>query len=130
MDKTIVAQSTPGGGAIAMIRMSGKNSLLYLKKLCGDREYTPRKAYYVTADAGTLMDRCVVIYYEAGKSYTGEESAEIFCHGSKVIVEETIKFLLGLGAVLAEKGEFTRRAYENGRLDLTEAEGILDLINS
>lgn len=129
MEKTIIANSTPLGGAIALVRMSGPRSLEILKSL-KNREYKPLSVHCVTLDTGTIKDKCIVVYYPYGRSYTGEESVEICCHGSKIIVEEIIKFALDRGAVLAERGEFTRTAYENKKLDLTEAEGILELINS
>lgn len=130
MSSTIVASSTPVGGAIAIIRLSGDESKKLIEKLCNKRLNEPRKSYYVVADTGTIKDKCVAVWYENGKSYTGEESAELYCHGSKVIVDEIIKFFISNGASLAERGEFTMRAYENKKIDLTEAEGILDLINS
>ena len=130
MSKTIVAASSPAGGAVAMIRISGDKTNELINKLCSREFKTARKAYYSVADTGTVKDKCVVIRYDNGMSYTGEESAEIYCHGSKVIVSEILKFFIANGAVLAERGEFTLRAYENKIIDLTEAEGIIDLINS
>lgn len=130
MSKTIVAASTPTGGAVAMVRMSGENSHEYVRKLCNGVGKQSRTAYFATAKTDTVTDKCIVILYDEGKSYTGEKCAEIFCHGSKVIVSEIIKFLINLGAVTADRGEFTLRAYRNKKIDLTEAEGILDLINS
>ena len=129
MSKTIAAASTPIGGAVAMIRISGESALELTEKLCGQLN-EPRKAYYVTADTGTVKDKCVAIWYKEGQSYTGEESAEIFCHGSKIIVSEILKFFVNNGAEIAQRGEFTLRAYRNKRIDLTEAEGIIDLINA
>lgn len=130
MSKTIVAPSTPKGGAIAIIRLSGSDSKKLIEKLCNKQLISPRTAYCVVADTDTIKDKSVAIWYEAGKSYTGEESAELYCHGSNVIVDEILKFFISNGASLAERGEFTMRAYENKKIDLTEAEGILDLINS
>lgn len=130
MSKTIVAASTPIGGAVAMIRMSGKKAREITEKLCGKKLKKERMAYYVTVDTGIIKDKCVAVIYEEGKSYTGEESAEIYCHGSKIIVNEILKFAVSKGAEIAERGEFTLRAYQNKKIDLTEAEGIIDLINS
>ncbi len=129
-ERTIIAQCTPLGGAIAMIRMSGDLSIEILMKLNGNKRPAPRMASLYTLDTGTIKDSCIVLYYEKGRSYTGEESVEIFCHGSAVITKELIAFALDKGAVLAEGGEFTKRAYLNRRIDLCEAEGILALINS
>lgn len=130
MSETIVAPSTPAGGAVAMIRLSGERSREIVEKLCGRKFDKFRTAYYVTADTGVVKDKCQAIIYESGKSYTGEESAEIFCHGSGVIMREIMAFCLRNGARTATRGEFTLRAYLNKKMDLTEAEGILDLINS
>ena len=130
MNKTIVATSAPLGGAIAIIRISGTKSKELLEKLCNKQLERARFSYYVVADTSIIKDKCVVVWYEEGKSYTGEQSGEIYCHGSKVIVDEIIKFFINNGASLAERGEFTMRAYINKRIDLTEAEGIIDLINA
>lgn len=130
MSKTIVAASTPIGGAVAMVRMSGDLSKEIAEKLIGKKIKEFRKAIYATADTGVIKDKCEVIIYERGHSYTGEESAEIFCHGSEVIVREITDYCVKSGAVLAERGEFTLTAYRNNRIDLSEAEGILDLINA
>ncbi len=130
MSKTIVAASTPVGGAIAMVRMSGEQSKEIAEKLCGKKLNEYRKAIYATVDTGVIKDKCVVIIYKEGFSYTGETCAEIYCHGSEVIVKEIIDFCIKNGAKLAERGEFTLTAYLNKKIDLSEAEGILDLINS
>lgn len=130
MKKTIVAPATPMGGAVSMIRISGTLTKQILEKLCKSAPKEVRKAYLTEIDTGTIKDKCIVILYSENASYTGEESAEIFCHGSAVVVREIIEFCLNNGAVLAEGGEFTMRAYLNRRIDLSEAEGILDLINA
>ena len=130
MKKTIVAPATPMGGAVSMIRISGTLTKQILEKLCKSAPKEVRKAHLTEIDTGTIKDKCIVILYSENASYTGEESAEIFCHGSAVIVREIIEFCLNNGAVLAEGGEFTMRAYLNRRIDLSEAEGILDLINA
>lgn len=130
MDRTIIAASTPLGGALALIRMSGPLSLDILIRLSGRKNFKPRYAHCVVVDTGTIKDKCIAVYYPKESSFTGEECVELSCHGSKVIVSEVIKFAIDHGAVSAERGEFTRTAYENKKLDLTEAEGILELINS
>lgn len=130
MSRTIIAQSTPCGGAVIMIRLSGEKSFEILNKLCKKKIEKFRYAYFTLIDTGTVKDNCVVIKYTANGSYTGEESAEIFCHGSKIIADEIIKFGIRNGAESAERGEFTLKAYLNKKIDLTEAEGILDLINA
>lgn len=127
--RTIIAPATPLGGPISIIRMSGEKAPDILQKLCG-KIPNPRMVTLVIIDTGTIKDKCLVVFYDKDKSYTGEKSVEIFCHGSKIIVSEIIKFAIENGATLAERGEFTRRAYENKKMDLNEAESLLSLINS
>ena len=131
-EKTIIALSSAhGSGAISVIRLSGEESVEMLGKLFKTKNNTEdRKALYGVIDTGTVKDDVVAVIYFAPASYTGENVAEIFCHGSPVIVENIIRAFIKLGARQAEKGEFTRRALENNKLGLTEAEGIIDLIDA
>ena len=129
---TIAALSTPyGRGAVALIRLSGKESLKVFEKIFMSREkLEERRAVYGVVDTGSLKDDVIAILYTSPRSYTGEEVVEIFCHGSTVITESILRALIKNGARYAEKGEFTKRAFENGKLTLTEAEGIIDLIDA
>lgn len=130
----IAAVSTPPGrGAIAIVRLSGEGAAetaaaLFDKKA---ERLQPRQMYYgeLTAAHG-IKDRAVLVVFRRGASYTGEEAAEIHCHGSPVVTSAVLMRLYEMGARAAERGEFTRRAYFNGKLDLTEAEGVIDLIDS
>ena len=130
----IAAVSTPPGrGAIAIVRLSGEGAAetaaaLFDKKA---ERLHPRQMYYgeLTAAHG-IKDKAVLVVFRRGASYTGEEAAEIHCHGSPVVTSAVLMRLYEMGARAAERGEFTRRAYFNGKLDLTEAEGVIDLIDS
>ncbi len=130
---TIVAQSTPPiQSAIAIIRLSGEESLTLTRSLFsafGD-SVVPRKAYFGRLDTGKIKDDCVCIYFQAPHSYTGEDVVEIYCHGSIAVTRAIIERFIELGARMAERGEFTRRAFENGKMDLTESEAVIDLINA
>lgn len=132
MDDTIIALSSAHGrSAIAVIRLSGRDSLSLLKGVfSGYEKIEAGKAVFGTLDVGNLKDDVVVTSFFEPKSYTGENVVEISCHGSPVITESIIRFFITKGARLAERGEFTRRAFENGKLTLTESEGIIDLIDS
>ena len=130
---TIIALSTPAtSGAIAVIRLSGTQSLNLVKKAFSGfkGEVKPRFMYYGTLDAGSVKDDCMCVYFKGPHSYTGEDVVEINCHGSVAIIKGIIEYFLQNGAVSAERGEFTKRAFINGKLDLTECEGVIDLINA
>ncbi len=132
----IVAPATLTGGAIAVIRLSGEGSIA----LC-DTAFRKAKGSLLDAATHTLhygeiiegdriIDDVIVSIFRAPRSYTGEESVEISCHGSQYIVQEIIALLLSKGARSAEAGEFTTRAYLAGRMDLSQAEAVADMIAS
>jgi tRNA modification GTPase len=133
---TIVALSTPPGrGAIAIIRLSGPEAISISHNLIQERpvSLTPRQATLKAirdAPTGELVDRVLMTYMQAPNSFTGEEMIEISCHGSPVVVRRILDLVLGNGARLADPGEFSLRAVENGKLDLSQAEAIRDLINA
>lgn len=131
---TIVAIATPAGrGGIGVVRLSGNAALsivqLLLPKLS---EFIPRHAHYgILHDADdTRIDDCVATYYKAPHSYTGEDVVEIATHGSPVVLDWLLRQCVALGATPARAGEFTERAFLRGRLDLTEAEAVRDLIDA
>jgi tRNA modification GTPase len=132
---TICALSTPNGvGAIALIRVSGANSLAivsacFSKNLCDKPSHTAHFGYFKSPE-GTLIDEVLITVFESGKSFTGEEAAEIACHASPYIQQQIIQTLLSAGCRLAEPGEYTMRAFMNGKLDLSQAEAVADLIAS
>ncbi len=132
----IIAPATPTGGAIAIIRVSGAGCI----ELC-DKIFRPAKGSLATAKSHTLrygeiidgedvVDDVLISVFRAPHSYTSEDSVEISCHGSSYIVHKIITLLLSLGARTAEAGEFTTRAYLAGRMDLSQAEAVADIIAS
>ena len=135
MKDTIVALSTPEGiGAIAVIRLSGlaaiamADAVFYGKNLTQQASHTLH--YGTLRDGQEVIDEVVVSLYIAPYSFTGEDVVEISCHGSPFIVQKIMRLLLGKGARLAGPGEFTQRAFLNGRMDLAQAEAVADLIAS
>tara|TARA_B100000780_G_scaffold277224_1_gene247428 strand:- start:390 stop:1736 length:1347 start_codon:yes stop_codon:yes gene_type:complete len=132
--KTIVALSTPTGpGAIGLIRISGSDSRSAVSSHFPDlKVWAPRKAilskFYESN--GNVLDEVILLYFPGPNSYTGEDVIEINFHGSYYILESAIKELISSGAVLAKAGEFTQRAFLNGKLDLVQAEAVGDLIAS
>lgn len=132
---TIVALSTPlGRSGIGVIRLSGDRALEIVGKLTVGKEGFEARHATVSAivdrESGDIIDESVVTWFEAPHSYTGEDVVEISCHGSPVLLRQVIDSCLHLDARMAEPGEFTLRALSNGRLDLSQAEAIRDLIDS
>ncbi len=131
----ICALATPNGiGAIGVVRVSGQNCLdmispIFGKDLKQKASHTLHFGTIKTKD-GSLIDEVLISVFQDGKSFTGEESAEISCHGSSYILQQVISVLLEQGCRMAEPGEFTMRAFMNGKLDLSQAEAVADLIAS
>jgi tRNA modification GTPase len=130
---TIVALASGSGlAAIAVIRVSGPRTRDVLDAFCGGAP-PPRHAALrdIGPPRGPLLDRGLVLWFPAPASFTGEDMAELQLHGSRAVTREVVKALVTLPDTrLAEPGEFVRRAFENGKLDLTEVEGLADLINA
>ena len=130
---TIAAIATANGiGSIAIIRLSGDNALEIAKKLSKKETLKPRYATLTTIyDAkDELIDEAIVIYFEAPHSFTAEHVVEIQCHGGFIVAQSILKATLSAGARLATAGEFSKRAFFNGRIDLSEAEAIAQLIEA
>ena len=129
---TIYALSTPTGkSAIAVIRLSGDQSLKILKKISSLKKITPNKTKLTLLKfKKQIIDQVLVIYFKKPNSFTGEEVVEISCHGSTAIIAKISKTLEIEGLRLAEPGEFTKRSLMNNKLDLLQTEGLADLINS
>lgn len=130
---TIVAPATPAGaGAVSVLRLSGPESFPIVSRLTGvDPSRVPPRALSrctVRDGIGDELDSALVAFFPAPRSFTGEDVAEIHLHGNPVLVERAAEAACGLGAVPAGPGEFSRRAYQNGKMDLTEAEALADLI--
>lgn len=137
-DGTICAPATiPGTGAISIIRVSGEDSLAIADKVIDVKgeslsETEGYRLRYGTifADDGSVLDNVIVSVFRAPHSYTGENSVEISCHASRFIVNEVLELLVNAGARVAAPGEFTRRAFVNGKMDLAQAEAVADVIAS
>lgn len=135
LNANICALATPAGvGAIAIIRLSGEDTPNIIGKIftpVGGKAPLPYKMQFgAIKDGERLIDECLVVTFKAPHSYTGENGAEIYCHGSSYIINEIIKLLLSKGCKMAESGEFSKRAFLNGKLDLAQAEAVIDLISS
>jgi len=138
-EATIAAISTPTGtGGISIVRMSGDKSKEIIDQIFEpinggsiDRKKDNRRMRYGNiVDNGEIIDEVMVNFMAGPGTYTREDIAEINCHGSFISVKKILNLLLDKGAVLAEPGEFTKRAFLNGRIDLSQAEAVLDIINS
>ena len=140
MAKTIAAISTPAGtGGISIVRMTGDLTLDIINEIfkpINKRPIDPDKDNrylrygHIVDGEGEIVDEVMVAFMKAPATYTREDVCEINCHGSFVAVREILNLLLDKGADLAEPGEFTKRAFLNGRIDLSQAEAVLDIINS
>lgn len=134
MDDTICAPATPPvHSPISIIRISGPDSLRVASSIFKaqrhTQEFIPRYAYYgIIHDNNEEIDDCIVIYYKRPQSYTGEDMVEIFCHGNPIIVNKIMNCIVALNVRIAEPGEFTKRAFLHGKMDLTEAEAINHII--
>ena len=132
MTDTIFALATPPGrGAVAVIRLSGPATRAALREMGAD-DLEPRRASLrrLFGSAHREIDQALVLRFEAPASFTGEDAAELHLHGGLAVVEAATSALLDLGLRLAEPGEFTRRAFQNGKLDLAQAEAVADLIEA
>ncbi|HEV7902762.1 MAG TPA: tRNA uridine-5-carboxymethylaminomethyl(34) synthesis GTPase MnmE [Pyrinomonadaceae bacterium] len=133
---TIVALSTPPGrSGIGVIRLNGEHALEHVRALVRDEQFSPepnrvtlRKIY--DPQTHELLDRALITYFKSPHSFTGEDIVELSCHGSPVLLLHIVDTLLALGARAADAGEFTLRALSNGRLNLSQAEAVRDLIDA
>ena len=136
MNDTICAISTPlGRGAISIVRMTGKNSLEIMRKVFSSKnldyeKITPRFLYLGNFKLELGVEHCLAVYFKSPFSYTGEDMVEFQVHGGSLITQAVLNKLLERGARLAESGEFTKRAFENGKISLDMAESIIGEINA
>ena len=135
--ETIAAISTPGGeGAIALVRISGPNAILIADKIFRGKKAPPEFASHVqhlgevVSESGDLIDQVLMSIHRAPASYTGEDLVEISCHGGTLVTAKVLEACLRTGARNARPGEFTERAFLNGKMDLTQAEAVIDLIRA
>ena len=132
LNDTICAiSSSLKDGAISIVRMSGSDCLTIIKDISDIKEIKPNTIVYThIKDNNEVLDEVLVSYFEHGKSYTREDMIEINCHGGVYVTRLVLNLLLKKGCRLAEPGEFTKRAYLNGRINLSQADSINDLINA
>ena len=136
--RAIAAISTPvGAGGIGILRVSGEDALAVASAvfICGNKgsrpiSDTPLMMRFGTFDAGDFRDRGYAVFFPAAKAYTGEDTVEFYLHGGVRVMRGALDAVLRAGARLAERGEFTKRAYLSGRLSLADAEGVADMINA
>ena len=135
-DETIAAIATaPGRGGVAIIRLSGANALSIAAKMftptgkTAVAAFEPYKMYVGLIDGGSFTDHGMAVYFKAPRSYTGEDIVEFHCHGGESIARGLLKQAFRLGARSAGRGEFSKRAFLNGKLSLASAEGVADMIN-
>lgn len=139
-DDTIAAISTPPGeGGIAVLRISGPESLSILKKIFkpgGDKDkshFETHKMFYgsiIDPETDNRIDNVMSVYFQSPKSYTGEDTVEIYSHGGNIVPNSILKLLIKAGARPADPGEFTKRAFLNGKIDLTQAEAVANIIHA
>ena len=137
MEATIAAIATPfGEGGIGVIRISGENSVRVMSEVfvpAGKSAPEDRRMTYghiVDPDTGKVIDEVLCVFMKGPSTYTAEDVVEINCHGGIVPLRKTLELVLVHGARLAEKGEFTKRAFLNGRMDLSQAEAVIDVIRA
>lgn len=134
MDTIVAIATSSGRSAIGLIRLSGPDALSILQELIHDSLFTPepRKVYLkeILKESGELLDETLICFFASPHSFTGEDMLEISCHGSPLILRRVLDLAQQFGARLAQPGEFTLRACKNGKMNLTQAEAVRDLIDA
>lgn len=130
--ETIVALATPAGNSgVAVIRLSGEKSKDILKSIIKENiDFKPRYMYLKKIYCDNIVDDALVVYFQAPNSYTGEDVVEIQSHGGYFLAQKIIEKCLQLGAIMATPGEFSKRAFINGKMSIDQAEGVMDIINA
>ncbi|MDD3920180.1 MAG: tRNA uridine-5-carboxymethylaminomethyl(34) synthesis GTPase MnmE [Eubacteriales bacterium] len=131
LQDTVFAPATPVGGAIAVIRVSGPGATAAAKAITGKTTFVPRRMCHgMLSYQGMPLDDAMYCCFAAPHSYTGEDMLELYCHGGSAVVQGVLSALSALGLTPAAPGEFTRRAFVNGKLDLAQAEAVMDTIQA
>lgn len=130
INDTVFALSTPVGGAIAVIRASGPKARSALSRIFTGKIAAGRLAFGRVTDGCRILDEAMAVFFRAPASYTGEDMFELHLHGSYAVVSAVSALLSSIGLRPAEPGEFTKRAFMNGKMDLIQADAVMDLINS
>ena len=139
MDTIVAIATAPGIGGIGIVRMSGKDCFSILEKIFVPKKkenidkikgYTIKYGQIISSEDGKIIDEVLVSYFKEPKSYTTENMCEINSHGGSIVIKKILEECLKNGAILAEPGEFTKRAFLNGRIDLSQAESVIDIIHA
>ena len=131
MDTIFALASAKGKAGVALVRISGPGAFAAARDLCGDLPEPRRAGLRVLRAQGIILDQALVLVFGEGQSFTGEDVVELHLHGSQAVVKAVLDALGAMtGLRMAEPGAFTRRALENGKLDLTQVEGLSDLIDA
>ena len=136
-ENTVAAISTPPGeGGVAVIRISGGKSHTIIRKIfvpAGNQGFSERKLCFgkiISPQTGEMVDEVLCVVMSSPDTYTGDDVAEIHSHGGHMVPRKILELLIGLGATLAAPGEFTQRAFLNGKMDLAQAEAVSDIISA
>ena len=132
-NETIFAlSSAPGKSGVAVIRISGNDLSKLFKRIINKKKFESRHAYFtnLTDDNKDLIDQCIAIYFNAPHSFTGEDIIEIHSHGSPAVINKIFEFLRNKGCRIAKRGEFSRRAFYNNKMDLTDVDGLVALLDA
>jgi len=131
-DTIFALSSAPGKSGVAVIRISGNDLASLFKRIINKQEFESRHAYFTNFrdDNGNLIDQCIAIFFAAPNSFTGEDVIEIHSHGAPAVIDKIFDFLRELGARIAERGEFSRRAFYNNKMDLTDVDGLIALLDA
>ncbi|MFV0503445.1 MAG: tRNA uridine-5-carboxymethylaminomethyl(34) synthesis GTPase MnmE, partial [Lachnospirales bacterium] len=130
LDDTITALATSSGGSINIIRISGDEAINIIGKIFNKKLEDHKITYGKIIYNEKLIDEVLISFFKGPKSYTGEDTVEINCHGGIITAKKILDILLRIGCRLATNGEFTKRAFLNGRLDLTNAEAVMSIIDA
>ena len=131
-DTIFALSSAPGKSGVAVIRVSGNNLSSLFEHIVNKSDIKPRYAYYTNFkdDNGDLIDQCIAMFFNAPHSFTGEDVIEIYSHGAPAVIDKIFEFLRTKGARIATRGEFSKRAFYNNKMDLTGVDGLIALLNA
>ncbi len=131
-DTIFALSSAPGKSGVAVIRISGNDLSKLFKHIINKKKPESRHAYFTNFkdDSGDLIDQCIAIYFNAPYSFTGEDIIEIHSHGSPAVINKIFEFLRNHGCRIANRGEFSRRAFYNNKMDLTDVDGLIALLDA
>lgn len=131
-DTIFALSSAHGKSGVAVIRISGNDLSSLFKRIINRQEFDPRHAYFTNFrdDNNDLIDQCVAIFFDAPKSFTGEDIIEIYSHGSPAVIDKIFEFLRRSNARIANRGEFSKRAFYNNKMDLTDVDGLIALLDA